>query len=105
MYCGEIAQVKEKTLNNINENIIFRLNIMVEYETAEIDGEKIKYKKGALHRQLKIPEDENIGRANLMKIKKAEIGDNVSIKGKDFKVTALLKKRAVFALTLMKGSK
>lgn len=65
-------------------------------DTIVLDGEKIRFKKGALHRQLKIPESEDIGMSNLNKISKAEIGTMVTIKGKKFKVTPLLKKRAVF---------
>jgi len=65
-------------------------------DTIVLDGEKIRFKKGALHRQLKIPEDQDIGMANLNKIAKAELGSMVTIKGKKFKVTPLLKKRAVF---------
>jgi hypothetical protein len=69
-------------------------------ETIVLNGKKITYKKGALHRQLKIPEDQNIGVANLRKISKSEIGNEVKIKGKTFKVTPLMKKRAVFGLNI-----
>ena len=72
--------------------------------TVVLDGKKIRYNPGALHRQLKIPEDQDIGVSNLRKIKKAEIGSEVTIKGKKFKVTPLLKKRAVFGLNIMPKS-
>ncbi len=65
-----------------------------------LDGKKIKFKEGALHRQLKVPEDQDIGITNLRKIKKAEVGAMVKIKGKTFKVTPLMKKRAVFGLNI-----
>ena len=69
--------------------------------TVMLDGKKIRYNPGALHRQLKIPEDENIGVSNLRKIKKAEVGAMVKIKGKTVKITPLMKKRAVFGLNIM----
>ncbi len=69
--------------------------------TVVLDGKKIRYNPGALHRQLKIPEDENIGVSNLRKIKKAEVGAMVKIKGKTVKITPLMKKRAVFGLNIM----
>ncbi len=69
-----------------------------------LDGKKIKFKEGALHRQLKVPEDQDIGITNLRKIKKAEVGTMVKIKGKTFKVTPLMKKRAVFGLNIMPKS-
>jgi len=69
-----------------------------------LDGKKIKFREGALHRQLKVPEDQDIGITNLRKIKKAEVGTMVKIKGKTFKVTPLMKKRAVFGLNIMPKS-
>ena len=79
---------------------------MVVKATGEVvlEGKKIKFKEGALHRQLKIPEDQDIGVSNLRKIKKAEVGSEVTIKGKKFKVTPLMKKRAVFGLNIMPKS-
>ena len=66
--------------------------------------QKTGLKKGALSRQLGIPERENIPITLLEKIRKAPIGStirNPTTKGKRLiKVTRLLKKRAVLALTL-----
>jgi len=65
---------------------------------------KAALKKGALSRQLGIPENENIPITLLEKIKKAEIGTvvkNPTKLGKELiKVTKKLKKRAVLALTM-----
>ena len=55
-------------------------------------------KKGALHKQLKIPEDKKIPRPLLNKIKKAKVGEMVE----GHKVTALMKKRVNFALNFGK---
>jgi hypothetical protein len=65
---------------------------------------KAQLKKGALSRQLEIPEKDNIPFTLLEKIKKAEIGTtikNPTKSGKqEIKVTKKLKKRAVLALTM-----
>lgn len=66
-------------------------------------------REGALSRQLGIPEEENIPVTLLRKIRDAEIGTtitNPTKKGKrKIKVTRLLKRRAVLALTLKRLSK
>lgn len=63
-----------------------------------------KGKKGALSRQLGIPQKENIPFTLLRKIKDAEIGDkihNPTGRGKRWiTVTRLMKRRAVCALNL-----
>ena len=55
-------------------------------------------KEGALRKQLKIPEGKKIPRTLLRKIMKAEIGDKIN----GLSVTALLKRRANFALNFGK---
>ena len=71
--------------------------------------QKANLKKGALHRQLGIPQDEKIPVTLLKKIKKAKIGEtitNPTKKGKrKIKVTQLLKRRANLALTLKELAK
>ena len=71
--------------------------------------QKANLKKGALHRQLGIPQDEKIPVTLLKKIKKAKIGEtitNPTKKGKrKIKVTPLLKRRANLALTLKELAK
>ena len=68
--------------------------------------QKIGLKKGALSRQLKIPEKDNIPVTLLNKIIKAKAGDtirNPTKSGKKIiKVTRLLERRAIFARTLKK---
>lgn len=70
---------------------------------------KIDMKKGALSRQLGIPEEENIPISLLAKIKKAKIGTTITNPTKTgkrkIKVTKLLKKRAVLAHTLKRIKK
>jgi hypothetical protein len=65
---------------------------------------KAKLKKGTLSRQLDIPEEDDIPITLLRAIRDADIGDtikNPTKMGKQkIKVTRLLKKRAVLAITL-----
>lgn len=65
---------------------------------------KTQLKKGALSRQLGVPEKDNIPFTLLEKIKKAKIGDRISNPTKsgkrEIKITRKLKKRAVLALTM-----
>jgi hypothetical protein len=77
----------------------------MEMETAEIDGDKIEFKKGALHRQLKVKDDYTFKKGELGKLLKVDNGEMFEFKGKSFKMTPLLKRRINFALVLMKGSK
>jgi len=75
-------------------------------ESIKLGGKTIKFKKGALHRQLKVPESKSIGVTNLKKIKRAKVGSTVRIAtstraDKNFKVTELMKRRAVFGLNMI----
>lgn len=54
-------------------------------------------KKGALHRQMRIPPDQPIKDAELARIHEAKVGSRVSIRGNEIPVTDLLKKRAIRA--------
>jgi hypothetical protein len=72
-------------------------------ETVELEGEKIKFKEGALHKQLKTPAGYKFKRSELTKLKNIENGKPFEFMGKSFKMTPLLKKRITFGLTLMKG--
>jgi len=73
---------------------------------------KIKIKKGALSKQLGIPEEKNIPMTLLNKIIKAKAGQTIKnptrIGKKRIKVTRKLERRAILARTLKKmkgGSK
>jgi hypothetical protein len=72
---------------------------------ASIDGEKIKFKEGALHKQLKTPEGYTFKKSELEKMKKVENGDMLEFMGRKIKMTPLLKRRVTFALVLMRGKK
>lgn len=66
--------------------------------------QKIKMKKGALSKQLGIPEEDNIPITLLNKIIKAKVGDTITnptkVGKKKIKVTRLLERRAILAKNL-----
>ena len=64
-----------------------------------IDFSKIK--KGALKRQLKVPDGYKFTKPTLQKLKGIPNGATFSFKGNDFLMSPLLKKRITFAITLM----
>ena len=72
-------------------------------KTGEVvlDGKKITFKEGALHKQLKTPSGYKFTRATLNKLKKIENGKKFDFLGKDFTMTDKLKKRISFGLVLM----
>tara|TARA_R110002096_G_scaffold57542_1_gene145917 strand:+ start:941 stop:1192 length:252 start_codon:yes stop_codon:yes gene_type:complete len=76
--------------------------------TIVLGGKTIKFIKGALHRQLSVPESKKVGIGNMRKIVKAPIGSTVKINTSKkpsfpFKVTALMKRRAQFGLNITTG--
>lgn len=59
-------------------------------------------KKGALKKQLGYDEDEKIPMGILSEIMSKEEGSTITVKGKEIKITKLMKKRASLAKTLKK---
>ena len=72
-------------------------------ETVDIDGKKIKFKEGALRKQMKLKKNEEFTKAMLNKIKKVEVGKTFKAFKRSYKMTPLMKKRITFASVLMKG--
>ena len=68
-------------------------------ETIELDGKKVKFKEGALRKQLKLKPNEKLSRSMIKKI--IDKKEFMLFKRK-YKMTPLLKKRLNFAMTLMK---
>jgi phage terminase large subunit len=66
------------------------------------DKNTFTIKKGALHRQLGVPDSYKFSKAELRKIN-VETGKKFEWKGKPKTMTPLLKKRITLALTLMSG--
>lgn len=77
---------------------------MVEKQTIDLEGEKFKIKKGALKRQLGLPQSYTFKKSELNKMKKVEVGDTFDFNGKTRKMTGLLKRRITLALVLMRGN-
>jgi hypothetical protein len=71
--------------------------------TDKIDFDKIK--KGALRRQLKVPDNYTFTRAALTRINATDVGQKFKFKGNEFRMTPLLKKRITFAISLIKIQK
>jgi len=76
-----------------------------EVSEIEIEDKVIEIKKGALHKQLGIPEEKNIPMTLLNKLKKMELGEEFEQNGKKMKMTRGLKRRVVLAITLKKMKK
>ncbi len=72
-------------------------------ETIKIGNESITFKKGALRKMLKVPDDYEFTKPVLRKLQKTEVGDKFEFLGKTRTMTKLMKQRITFALTLMKG--
>ena len=71
-------------------------------ETVELDGQKVTFQKGGLHRSLKVPEEYTFKRSELNKLKKIEVGELFKFKKNEIKMTSKLKKQLILALNLMK---
>lgn len=84
-------------LKNSNENTYKR--------ARQILYIMMKIKKGALHRQLRIPQDKKIPKALIVKITKNEPGEVIKNPSKigraKYRVTEKMRKRAFFARSFM----
>jgi hypothetical protein len=70
--------------------------------TAELGGEKIKFKKGGLRKALKVGDEYKFKKGELRKLLKIQKGDMYEFHGKKGKMTDRLKKQVNLALNLMK---
>lgn len=81
------------------------------YDTAELKDaetgkvEKVRYRQGGLHISLGIPQDEDLPKGIMEKIKAKKVGDKIKVKGKDIEITLKIKRQAVLGLNLMGKSK
>tara|TARA_R110000772_G_scaffold123989_1_gene230433 strand:- start:165 stop:497 length:333 start_codon:yes stop_codon:yes gene_type:complete len=69
--------------------------------TAELGGQKFKYKKGGLRDMLDVPKDYRFTKRKLGSMMKIKSGDEFSFLGKKRKMTGLMKKRVVLGHNLM----
>jgi len=81
--------------------------IYMKKETIKLGGKKIDIKKGALSKQLGIPEEKDIPKGLLTRLNAMKVGETTEYKGKTLKITRLLKQRVSLAMTLkgMRGEK
>lgn len=70
-------------------------------EEITIDGKKIRFQKGGLHRSLKVPMSHKFTKSQLTPLKKVENGSTFRFSGKSIKMTPKIKKQITFGLTLM----
>jgi len=70
--------------------------------TAELGGEKIRFKKGGLRDMLGVKKDYKFTKRKLASMMKIEDGTEFTFMGKKRKMTKLLKKRVVLGHNLMK---
>lgn len=73
-------------------------------ETVILDGERIKFKEGALRQQLRLTPKEKLTKSMIKEMLKKPVGSVIKYFNKERQMTPLLKKRLEFALTLMKGN-
>ena len=70
--------------------------------TAKLGGETIKFRRGGLHRSLKVPMEYSFKRAELEKLNKIETGKDFTFQKKKIKMTPLVKKQLTLGINLMK---
>jgi len=82
------------------------------YETAKLKDsetgkvEKVRYKVGGLHMSLGVPQDKDLPKGIMEKIKNKKVGDKITVNKKVIIITAKIKRQAVLGLNLMgKNSK
>ena len=71
-------------------------------ESVLLDDKVVKFRPGALRRQMRLKPDERFTRSQLLKIADVPTNKMFRIFGREYKATPLLKQRAAFGATLMK---
>lgn len=92
----EVKEVKDKVLKRRGRPR------KKEMEVVELDGEKVKFKRGGLRKALKVPDDYKFKKTELRKLSKIDNGSSFNFMGKKFKMTDKLKKQIVLGINLMK---
>lgn len=76
--------------------------LKAEKGTAELGGKTIHFKKGGLHKSLKVSPDYTFKKSELRKLNKLPVGEKFDFKGNDIKMTSRIKKQLTLGLNLMK---
>lgn len=77
----------------------------VKKETVELGGKKIRIKKGALRKQLKLKPNQSFSIPQLSRLEGIPLGKTFKFNGNTFKMTKLLKQRVTLGKTLMRKYK
>ena len=107
---GQVKGTKSKSKRNFEPKVKAdvkrgKKKMSKKYGEAELDGEKVMFKKGGLRKALKVGDDYKFKKSELNKLKKVEVGDMFDFHSKKHKMTSRLKKQITLAVNLMKGSK
>ena len=71
-------------------------------DSIKLNGKTVRYKPGAMRRQMALKTDEKLSSPKLRKIADLPTGKKFSMFGRQYTATPLLKRRASFGLTLMR---
>jgi hypothetical protein len=96
---GQVKGTKSKSKKNFENKENKKGN---KKETVELDGKKVTFNKGGLHKSLKVEPDYTFKRGELNRANKVSVGDNFKFKGSDIKMTGKIKKQLTLGLNLMK---
>ena len=69
--------------------------------TAKLGGKTVRFKKGALRKQLGLSKNKKLTKAGMRKASKEKVGSMVNVGGKRVKLTKLMKKRLKLGANLM----
>tara|TARA_R100000152_G_C6593769_1_gene53309 strand:+ start:79 stop:462 length:384 start_codon:yes stop_codon:yes gene_type:complete len=73
----------------------------VELRNEEGKKEKVTFKKGGLHRSMKVPDSYKFRKTQIKRWKEVPVGNTITFKGNKIKVTTRIAKQLDLAATLM----
>jgi len=73
--------------------------------SVELGGKKITFKEGSLRGMLRVPKTVKLDAPLLRRLNKAEIGETYMFRGREIKMTPLMKKRITLGINLQKRKK
>ena len=76
--------------------------IKLEKETVKLDGKKVTFMKGGLHKSLKVPESYTFTIPTMRRLNKHEDGKSFKFQGNTLKMTPKIHKQLVLGMNLMK---
>lgn len=73
--------------------------------SVELGGKKVTFKEGSLRSMLRAPKSVKLDAPLLRRLNKAEIGETYMFRGREIKMTPLMKKRITLGINLQKRKK